>query len=123
MAMVDRYLIRQAARPPGTPTARLETHLHHRLADRRLNLVNTRREFFRAKPAEVRDILIRLDASIVEWIDEPQALEWRQSPASPARARHPRRGQRPHNLNAHIGVRAVRGGPAATPEPVLRSGR
>jgi hypothetical protein len=77
--MMDRYLIRQAARPPGTPSARLETDLHHRLADRRLNLVNTRREFFRAKPAEVRDILIRLDASIVEWIDEPQALEWRQS--------------------------------------------
>jgi len=57
----------------------LETHLHHQLADRRLNLVNARREFFRAKPAEVRDILTRLDASIVEWIDEPEALEWRQS--------------------------------------------
>jgi hypothetical protein len=57
----------------------LETHLHHRLADRRLNLVNMRREFFRARPTEVRDILTRLDASIVEWIDEPEALEWRQS--------------------------------------------
>ena len=57
----------------------LETHLHHQLADRRLNLVNLRREFFRARPAEVRDIITRLDASIVEWIDEPEALEWRQS--------------------------------------------
>jgi uncharacterized coiled-coil DUF342 family protein len=57
----------------------LETHLHHQLAHRRLNLVNTRREFFRARPAEVRDIITRLDASIVEWIDEPEALEWRQS--------------------------------------------
>ena len=57
----------------------LETHLHHQLADRRLNLVNMRREFFRAQPAEVRDILTRLDASIVEWVDEPEALEWRQS--------------------------------------------
>ena len=38
----------------------LETHLHHQLADRRLNLVNMRREFFRARPAEVRDILTRL---------------------------------------------------------------
>lgn len=27
-----------------------ETHLHHQLADRRLNLVNMRREFFRARP-------------------------------------------------------------------------
>ncbi len=57
----------------------LETHLHHQLAHRRLNLVNTRREFFRARPAEVRDLLTFLDASIVEWVDEPEALEWRQS--------------------------------------------
>jgi seryl-tRNA synthetase len=57
----------------------LETHLHHQFADRRLNLVNIRREFFRARPSEVRDILTRLDASIVEWVDEPEALEWRQS--------------------------------------------
>jgi hypothetical protein len=57
----------------------LETHLHHQLADRRLNLVNTRREFFRARPADVRDIITRLDASIVKWVDEPEALEWRQS--------------------------------------------
>jgi chromosome segregation ATPase len=57
----------------------LENHLHHQLADRRLNLVNMRREFFRAHPAEVRDILARLDASIVRWVDEPEALEWRQS--------------------------------------------
>jgi hypothetical protein len=57
----------------------LETHLHHQLADRRLNLVNTRREFFRARPAKVRDILTRLNASITTWIDESEALEWRQS--------------------------------------------
>ena len=57
----------------------LENHLHHQLADRRLNLVNMRREFFRARPADVRDILVRLDASIVRWVDEPEALEWRQS--------------------------------------------
>jgi hypothetical protein len=57
----------------------LETHLHHQLADRRLNLVNMRREFFRARPSDVRDLLTVLDASIVEWVDEPEALEWRQS--------------------------------------------
>jgi hypothetical protein len=57
----------------------LENHLHHQLADRRLNLVNMRREFFRARPADVRDILVRLDASIVRWVDEPEAQEWRQS--------------------------------------------
>jgi hypothetical protein len=57
----------------------LESYLHDRLADRRINLVNMRRDFFRVRPAEVRDILARLDASIVRWVDEPEALEWRQS--------------------------------------------
>jgi hypothetical protein len=57
----------------------LETYLHHQFADRRVNLVNMRREFFRAHPAEVRDVLAGLDASIVTWVDEPEALEWRQS--------------------------------------------
>ena len=50
----------------------LETHLHHQLADRRVNLVNMRREFFRAHPAEVRDILARLDASIVNGSTSPK---------------------------------------------------
>ncbi len=66
----------------------LETHLHRHLAGQRINLVNMRREFFRARPAEIRDILTRLDASIVEWVDEPEALEWRQS--QQARATTPR---------------------------------
>ena len=57
----------------------LETSLHHELADRRVNLVNLRREFFRATPAEVRDILSRREASIIHWTDEPEAAEWRQS--------------------------------------------
>jgi hypothetical protein len=48
---------------------------HVGLAERRLNLVNARRQFFCGKAAEVRGILIRLDASIVEWIDEPEAVE------------------------------------------------
>lgn len=57
----------------------LETRLHHQFADRRVNLVNLRREFFRASPAEVRDVLTRHQASIIQWTDEPEALEWRQS--------------------------------------------
>jgi hypothetical protein len=61
----------------------LETRLHHQFAGRRVNLVNTRREFFRVPPAEVRDVLLAgLDASIVSWVDEPEALEWRQSETS-----------------------------------------
>ena len=57
----------------------LENHLHHRLAAHRVNLVNMRREFFRVSPADVRDILLGQDASIVTWVDEPERLEWRQS--------------------------------------------
>ena len=61
----------------------LETRLHHEFADRRVNLVNTRREFFRVTPAEVRNALLAgLDANIVDWTDEPEALEWRQSETS-----------------------------------------
>jgi hypothetical protein len=56
----------------------LET-LHHEFADRRVNLVNLRRKFFPASPAEVRDVLTRHQASIIQWTDEPEALEWRQS--------------------------------------------
>jgi len=57
----------------------LETSLHHELEDCRVNLVNMRREFFRTAPPRVRDILLRHDASIVHWIEEPEAIEWRQS--------------------------------------------
>jgi hypothetical protein len=57
----------------------LETSLHHELADRRVNLVNLRREFFRVTPVEVRNILARHEASIMHWSDEPEAAEWRQS--------------------------------------------
>lgn len=66
----------------------LETLLHHEFADRRVNLVNMRREFFRVTPAEVRDVITSVDASIVSWVDEPEALEWHQSETA-------RRGQAP----------------------------
>jgi Meiotically Up-regulated Gene 113 (MUG113) protein len=58
----------------------LETRLHHELAEHRVNLVNTRREFFYATPTEVRDVLSRLDGnSVLTFTEEPEALEWRQS--------------------------------------------
>ncbi|MCW2931144.1 MAG: ATPase [Actinomycetia bacterium] len=77
----------------------LETRLHHQFADRRVNLVNTRREFFRVTSAEVRDVLLAgLDASIVSWIDEPEALEWRQSETS----RREAGDQRPAALYARL---------------------
>lgn len=61
----------------------LETSLHHQLANRRVNLVNLRREFFRAIPTEVRDLLAGHQASIIRWTDEPEAAEWRQSETTP----------------------------------------
>jgi len=58
----------------------LETYLHHQLAERRVNLVNPRREFFYATPAEVREILSRLDGNnVLSFAEDPEALEWRQS--------------------------------------------
>jgi hypothetical protein len=58
----------------------LETQLHQRLTDRRVNLVNRQREFFYATPTEVRDLLGRIDGNSVLSFDEhPEALEWHQS--------------------------------------------
>jgi seryl-tRNA synthetase len=57
----------------------LETQLHHELRDRRVNWVNLRREFFRARPNEVRELLDRLGVLLISYVEEPEALEWRQT--------------------------------------------
>lgn len=58
----------------------LETRLHQELSTRRVNKVNTRREFFHASPAEVRDVLQRVDRShLLEYKEEAEAEEWRIS--------------------------------------------
>lgn len=57
----------------------LENRLHQALADRRLNLVNQRREFFYTTPVEVRDLLTQADGSVLEFVEEPEAEEWHQS--------------------------------------------
>jgi len=57
----------------------IEAELHRRLADRRVNRVNLRREFFRATPGEVREHLLELAGDLLEFTDTPEALEWRQS--------------------------------------------
>jgi seryl-tRNA synthetase len=64
---------------PSDDAVGLETHLHHALADKRVNLVNMRREFFRVHPTEVRIILEQLGEALLQWQEEPEALEWRQS--------------------------------------------
>jgi hypothetical protein len=65
----------------GADAVSLETNLHHRLADRRVNRVNLRREFFYATPAEVLDVLreMGLQDNLVDYVAEPEAQEWRSS--------------------------------------------
>jgi hypothetical protein len=58
----------------------LERALHAHFADRRLNQVNLRREFFRATPAEVLQALQQIpNANVVEFTELPEAAEWRAS--------------------------------------------
>ena len=57
----------------------IETALHQRLADQRLNRVNPRREFFHATPAEVKALLAELAGDLLQFADSPGALECRRS--------------------------------------------
>lgn len=59
----------------------LETTLHQRLAERRVNRVNLRREFFYATPTDVLQVLreLGLAKNVVDYVEEPEALEWRTS--------------------------------------------
>ena len=64
----------------------IENELHKRLADRRLNKVNLRREFFRATPAEVKGLLHQLAGNLLDYTDDAEAPEYRQSLAAPSSA-------------------------------------
>ena len=57
----------------------LEADLHRRFASRRVNRINTRREFFYATPAEVRDALSQIAGNLLEFTDEPKAEQYRLS--------------------------------------------
>jgi hypothetical protein len=62
----------------------LEGRLHAELAERRVNRINPRREFFYATPAEVRDVLARVAGHhLLEYKDVAEAAEWRASGTSP----------------------------------------
>ncbi len=58
---------------------RLEGELHKAFADRRVNFVNERREFFFATPAEVRALLLEKVGGLLEFIEDVEALEYFQS--------------------------------------------
>lgn len=57
----------------------IETTLHQRLADRRVNRVNNRREFFYATPQEVKTHLLELTGEPLQYHEIPEALEFHQS--------------------------------------------
>jgi hypothetical protein len=57
----------------------LEAELHRAFADQRVNFVNARREFFFAQPAQVRDLLLEKVGGLLEFTEQPEAVEYLQS--------------------------------------------
>lgn len=57
----------------------IEVAMHTRLHGQRVNLINRRREFFRATAAEAKEHLSQLAGELLEFQDVADALEYRQS--------------------------------------------
>lgn len=57
----------------------LEAALHHAFEDRKLNMVNTRREFFRVPLDEIKEIVRKNYDKTVEFVDVPPAEQYRES--------------------------------------------
>ncbi|WP_052372697.1 DUF4041 domain-containing protein [Amycolatopsis taiwanensis] len=57
----------------------LENELHKTFADRRLNRVNLRREFFFITPQEIRAALAEKLGNLLEFTDKPEASQYFQS--------------------------------------------
>lgn len=57
----------------------LEAALHHAFEDRKLNMINTRREFFRVSLEEIKDVVLRNYDKTVEFIEIPPAEQYRET--------------------------------------------
>lgn len=57
----------------------VEAELHRRFADKRVNRINLRREFFYATPLEVKKELAGIAGNLLEFVDEPEAEQYRLS--------------------------------------------
>jgi hypothetical protein len=57
----------------------IESTMHERLAEQRVNVVNQRREFFRVTPLQAKQQLTALAGELLEFTETPEALEYRQS--------------------------------------------
>lgn len=66
----------------------IESKLHARLAEQRVNLVNLRREFFYATPLEVREHLVDLAGELLQFDEEAEAVEFHQSSKGRRQAAH-----------------------------------
>jgi hypothetical protein len=56
----------------------IEASMHERLAPKRVNIINRRREFFRATALEAKEHLGQLAGELLEFQDLAEALEYRQ---------------------------------------------
>ncbi|MCX7523435.1 DUF4041 domain-containing protein [Microbacterium sp. STN6] len=68
----------------ATDAVGIESYLHKRFAEQRVNRVNLRREFFRVTPAQVLEALKEQAVEVVEFTTEPAAPEYRASTGMPA---------------------------------------
>ncbi|MCC5948225.1 MAG: DUF4041 domain-containing protein [Nitriliruptoraceae bacterium] len=57
----------------------LEADLHRALAAKRVNLVNLRREYFYASPAEIQTLMEARHGQLLQFDELPEAVEWHQS--------------------------------------------
>ena len=57
----------------------VEANLHRAFAERRVNHVNQRREFFFATPAEVRQVLLEQVGNLLEFAEHPESMQYLQS--------------------------------------------
>lgn len=57
----------------------VEADLRRAFAERRVNHVNQRREFFFATPAEVRTVLLEQVGNLLEFAEHPEATQYLQS--------------------------------------------
>jgi hypothetical protein len=58
--------------------------MHQHFADRRVNKINLRREFFYATPLEAKEQLLTLAGDLLRFDETSEAIEFRQSaPSSP----------------------------------------
>ncbi|UVY84507.1 DUF4041 domain-containing protein [Brachybacterium sp. NBEC-018] len=57
----------------------VEAELHRRFSTKRVNRVNLRREFFYATPAEVRDQLADIAGDLIDFREDPEAEQFRES--------------------------------------------